>query len=108
MQLARPHFFDSLLFSLFSGKTGEATPAVGGGILMNDKPLAAGKPDPAAEYVRALAKARGLDRAYALFPDIVAAAVARAAMALSPLPADFPATTEPAIVFDPSKFVEAK
>jgi hypothetical protein len=56
-----------------------------------------------AQWVRALAQARGLDRALALFPDTVAAAVARGASSLGPLPADFPAVTDPAITFDPAK-----
>jgi hypothetical protein len=64
------------------------------------------KPDTGltAEWVRALAQARGLDRAYALYPEAVAAAVARGTGSLSPLPADFSAVTEPAVAFDPAKF----
>ena len=50
----------------------------------------------AAQWVRALARARGLDRAQALFPEAVAAAVARGTASLSPLPADFSPVTEPA------------
>jgi hypothetical protein len=56
------------------------------------------------EWVRALAQARGLDRAYTLYPEAVAAAVARGADSLSPLPAEFSAVTEPAAAFDPAKF----
>jgi hypothetical protein len=67
---------------------------------MTDKPDA----DAAAQWVRAFARARGLDRAYALYPDVVAAALARGAGALSSLPADFSPVTEPAILFDPAKF----
>jgi hypothetical protein len=64
------------------------------------------KPDTGltAEWVRALAQARGLDRAYALYPEAVVAAVARGTGSLSPLPAEFSAVTEPAAAFDPAKF----
>jgi hypothetical protein len=58
--------------------------------------------DHAARWVRALAHARGLDRAYALYPETVTAAVARGTGSLSPLPAEFSAVTEPAVVFDPA------
>jgi hypothetical protein len=57
-----------------------------------------------AQWVRALAQGRGLDRAYALFPEAVAAAVARGTATMSPLPAAFSPVTEPAAVFDPAKF----
>jgi hypothetical protein len=67
---------------------------------MTDKPDA----DPTAQWVRALAQARGLDRAYALYPEAVAAAVARGAASLGPLPADFSSVTEPAVTFDAAKF----
>ena len=67
---------------------------------MTDKPVT----DIAdALWVRALAQARGLERAYALFPEAVAAAVARGTSSLSPLPAEFSSTTEPALAFDPAK-----
>jgi hypothetical protein len=56
------------------------------------------------QWVRALALARGLDRAHALFPTAVAAAVARGASSLGPQPAAFSAVTEPAVAFDPAKF----
>jgi len=64
------------------------------------------KPDTGlnAQWVRDLARARGLDRAYALFPEAIAAAVARGTGSLSPLPAEFSAVTEPAVTFDPAKF----
>ncbi len=58
----------------------------------------------AAQWVRALARARGLGRAHALFPEAVAAAVVRGTASLSPLPADFSPVTEPAAVFDPGQF----
>ncbi len=51
-----------------------------------------------------LARARGLDRALALFPATVAAAVARGASSLGPQPAEFSAVTEPAVAFDPATF----
>jgi hypothetical protein len=60
----------------------------------------------AAQWVRALAHARGLDRAHALFPQTVAAAVARGTSSMSPQPAAFSAVTEPAVAFDPAKFGE--
>jgi len=69
------------------------------------------KPDTAiagAQWVRALAQARGLDRAYARFPEAVAAAVARGTSSMSPLPAAFSAVTEPAVTFDPARFAEPK
>jgi hypothetical protein len=67
---------------------------------MTDRP----DTDPTAQWVRALAQARGLDRAYALYPDAVAAAVARGAASLGPLPADFSSVTEPSVMFDAAKF----
>jgi len=57
-----------------------------------------------APWVRAMALARGLDRAYAQYPEIVAAAAARGTGSLSPLPAQFSAVTEPAFAFDPARF----
>jgi hypothetical protein len=66
---------------------------------MTDRP----DTDPTAQWVRALAQARGLDRAYALYPDAVAAAVARGAASLGPLPVDFSSVTEPAVMFDAAK-----
>jgi len=68
-------------------------------------------PDPAitdAQWVRTLAQARGLDRAYALFPEVVAAAVTRGTTSMSALPATFSPLTEPAVAFDPAKFEEPK
>jgi len=67
---------------------------------MTDRP----DTDPTAQWVRALAQARGLDRAYALYPDAVAAAVARGAASLGSLPDDFSSVTEPAVMFDATKF----
>jgi hypothetical protein len=59
-----------------------------------------------AQRIRALAEARGLDRALAQFPAAVAAAHARGGNSLSPLPADFSPVTEPALRFDPGVFGE--
>jgi hypothetical protein len=70
------------------------------GTLMTDKP----NTDSTAEWIRTLAQARGLDRAYALNPEAMAAAVARGAASLGPLPADFSSVTEPAVMFDAAKF----
>ena len=61
-----------------------------------------------AQWVRALAQARGLDRALAQYPDTVAAAVARGTSAMSPQPAAFSAVTEPAATFDPAQFESPK
>jgi hypothetical protein len=61
-----------------------------------------------AQSVRALALARGLSRAHELFPETVAAAVARGGKALSPLPAEFSPLTEPASVFDPARVTESR
>jgi hypothetical protein len=58
-----------------------------------------------AQWVRALARARGLDRALSLFPDAVKAAVARGTGSMSAMPEDFAAVTEPAVAFDPARFV---
>jgi hypothetical protein len=66
---------------------------------MTDKP----DTDATAEWVRTLAHARGLDHAYALYPEAVAAAVARGTASLGPMPADFSAVTEPAVMFDAAK-----
>ncbi len=54
------------------------------------------------ELLRAAAQARGLERAYALFPDTVAAAHARGNASLSPFAAEFSSVTEPALTFDPT------
>jgi hypothetical protein len=52
-------------------------------------------------WIARLADSRGLRRAYALDPAALAAAVSRAGSALSSLPDDLPAASEPAILFDP-------
>jgi len=69
---------------------------------MTDKPVTG----LTASWVRAMAQARGLDRAYVLYPEIVAAAAVRGTGSLSPMSAEFSAVTEPAITFDPAKFRE--
>jgi hypothetical protein len=68
------------------------------------------KPDTnsTAQWIRALAQARGLDRAYVLYPEAVAAAVARGTACLSPLPVDFSSVTEPAVTFDATKFGDGR
>jgi len=71
---------------------------------MSDKAAVEGT-DPA--WIKRVAEARGLGLAHALFPEIVAAAVARARTALGSLPADFSPTTEPAVMFDPAGSVGA-
>ena len=60
--------------------------------------------DSTAQWTRTLAQARGLDRAYALNPEAMAAAIARGAASLGPLPDDFSSVTEPAVMFDAAKF----
>jgi hypothetical protein len=59
--------------------------------------------DSAADWIRALAQARGLERAYDLYPEAVTAAVARGTTSLGPLLGDFSSVTEPAIMFDAEK-----
>jgi hypothetical protein len=59
--------------------------------------------DSAAQWTRTLAQARGLDRAYALNPEAMAAAVARGTASLGALPADFSPVTEPAVAFDAAR-----
>jgi len=66
---------------------------------MTDKPDI----DPAAQWVRAFVQARGLDRAYALYPEAIMAALERGTASLGSLPADFSAVTEPAVTFDAAK-----
>jgi hypothetical protein len=61
-----------------------------------------------AQWVHALARARGLSRAHELFPETLAAAMARGSNALSPLPAEFSPLTEPASIFDPARFTESR
>jgi hypothetical protein len=56
------------------------------------------------ESLRRLAAARGLERAYALFPATVAAAIVRAGQCMTTMPATVSPTAEPAIIFDPGAF----
>lgn len=62
------------------------------------------KPTADVHVSAALAEARGLGRALALFPDVIAAAYARARQTGLAVPADVPATTEPAGAFDARRF----
>jgi hypothetical protein len=63
------------------------------------------KPEsPDAESLRRLVAARGLERAYALFPATVAAAVVRAGQCLTTVPATLSPEIEPAVIFDPAVF----
>jgi hypothetical protein len=65
----------------------------------------AAKPDTHdAEWLRRLVAARGLERAHALFPATVAAAVVRAGQCMTTLPATVSPVTEPAVTFDPGAF----
>jgi hypothetical protein len=48
--------------------------------------------------------AGALGLAHSLFPEAVAAALARGGASLGPLPADFSPITEPAVTFDPVGF----
>jgi len=73
-------------------------------MLMTNKP----DTDSTAQWVRSLAQARGLDRAYALYPEAVAVAAARGAASLDALPADFSSVTEPAVKFDAAKSGDTK
>jgi hypothetical protein len=51
----------------------------------------AAKPDsPEAEWMRRLAAARGLGRAFAMYPEAVTAAFARASQCMTTLPATCP------------------
>jgi hypothetical protein len=60
--------------------------------------------NPEAEWLRRLAVARGLERAHALFPATVAAAVVRAGQCMATMPATVSPITEPAVTFDPGAF----
>jgi len=63
------------------------------------------KPEsPEAECLRRLVAARGLERAHALFPATVAAAVVRAGQCMTTLPATVSPITEPAVTFIPGGF----
>jgi hypothetical protein len=63
----------------------------------------AAKPDsPEAEWMRRLAAARGLGRAFAMYPETVTAAFARASQCMTSLPANMSPATEPMPRFDPA------
>jgi hypothetical protein len=55
-----------------------------------------------AEWMRRLAAARGLGRTFAMYPQTVAAAFARASQCMTTLPANMPPVTEPMPRFDPA------
>jgi hypothetical protein len=55
-----------------------------------------------AEWMRRLAAARGLGRAFAMYPETVTAAFARASQCMSTLPANMSPVTEPMPRFDPA------
>jgi hypothetical protein len=57
-----------------------------------------------AEWMRRLAATRGLGRAFAMYPETVTAAFARASQCMSTLPAHMSPVTEPAPLFDPAAF----
>jgi hypothetical protein len=63
----------------------------------------AAKPDsPEAEWMRRLAAARGLGRAFAMYPETVTAAFARASQCMTTQPANMSPVTEPMPRFDPA------
>jgi hypothetical protein len=55
-----------------------------------------------AEWMRRLAAAHGLGRAFAMYPETVTAAFARASQCMSTLPANMSPVTEPISRFDPA------
>ncbi|MBV9969151.1 MAG: hypothetical protein JO228_04135 [Xanthobacteraceae bacterium] len=55
-----------------------------------------------AEWMRRLAAARGLGRAFAMYPEALTAAFARASRCMTTLPADMSPATEPMPRFDPT------
>ena len=57
---------------------------------------------PEAEWMRRLAAARGLGRTFAMYPEAVTAAFARASQCMTTLPANLPPVTEPMPRFDPA------
>jgi hypothetical protein len=58
-----------------------------------------------AEWMRRLAAARGLGRAFAMYPDTVTAAFMRASQCMSTLPANMSPVTEPMPRFDPAAII---
>jgi hypothetical protein len=61
-----------------------------------------------AEWLGRLVAARGLGRAYALFPETVTASFTRASQCMTTLPKGFPPLTEPATRFDPTAVTGAE
>jgi hypothetical protein len=55
-----------------------------------------------AEWMRRLAAARGLGRTFAMYPETVTAAFARASQCMTTLPANMSPVTEPMPRFDPA------
>jgi hypothetical protein len=55
-----------------------------------------------AEWMRRLTAARGLGRAFAMYPETVTAAFARASQCMTTLPANMSTVTEPLPRFDPA------
>jgi hypothetical protein len=55
-----------------------------------------------AEWMRRLAAARGLGRAFAMYPETFTAAFAQASQCMSTLPANMSPMTEPMSRFDPA------
>jgi hypothetical protein len=63
----------------------------------------AAKPEsPEAEWMRRLAATRGLGRTFAMYPEMVIAAFARASQCMTTLPANMSRATEPIPRFDPT------
>jgi hypothetical protein len=55
-----------------------------------------------AEWMRRLAATRGLGRTFAMYPETVTAAFARASQCMTTLPANMSPVTEPMPRFDPA------
>jgi hypothetical protein len=55
-----------------------------------------------AEWMRRLAAARGLGRTFAMYPETVTAAFARASQCMATLPANISPVAEPMPRFDPA------
>jgi hypothetical protein len=55
-----------------------------------------------AKWMRRLAASRGLGRAFAMYPETVTAAFARASQCMSTLPLNMSPATEPMSRFDPA------
>ncbi len=67
------------------------------------------KPDiPEADWIRRLPATRGLGRTFAMYPEIVIAAFARASQCVTTLPANMSPATEPMPRFDPTAVTVSK